>query len=118
MKVKSESEVAQSCRLFETPWTAAYQGPASMGFSRQEYWSRVPLPSPVVAREMQIKKHSEVPLHTKPNRKEWKMRVVDEYGADEPVFKVEIETLYRRREQTYGAHYRNDMHPLATHMET
>ena len=47
MKVKSESEVAQSCRLFETPWTAAYQAPPSMGFCRQEYWSGVPLPSPV-----------------------------------------------------------------------
>ena len=30
-----------------TPWTAAYQAPPSMGFSRQEYWSGVPLPSPV-----------------------------------------------------------------------
>ena len=44
MKVKSESEVAQSCRLFSTPWTAAHQAPPSMGFSRQEYWSGVPLP--------------------------------------------------------------------------
>ena len=33
-------------RLFATPWTAAHQGPPSMGFSRQEYWSGVPLPSP------------------------------------------------------------------------
>ena len=33
-------------RLFATPWTAAYQAPLSMGFSRQEYWSGVPLPSP------------------------------------------------------------------------
>ena len=32
--------------LPETPWTAAYQAPSSMGFSRQEYWSGVPLPSP------------------------------------------------------------------------
>ena len=31
--------------LFATPWTAAYQAPPSMGFSRQEYWSGVPLPS-------------------------------------------------------------------------
>ena len=46
MKVKSESEVAQSCPTFVTPWTAAYQAPLSMGFSRQEYWSGVPLPSP------------------------------------------------------------------------
>ena len=34
-------------RLFTTPWTAAYQAPPSMGFSRQEYWSVLPLPSPV-----------------------------------------------------------------------
>ena len=45
MKVKSESEVAQSCLTLVTPWTAAYQAPLSMGFSRQEYWSGVPLPS-------------------------------------------------------------------------
>ena len=32
-------------RLLATPWTAAYQAPASMGFSRQEYWSGLPLPS-------------------------------------------------------------------------
>ena len=31
--------------LLATPWTAAYQAPPSMGFSRQEYWSGVPLPS-------------------------------------------------------------------------
>ena len=34
-------------QLFATPWTAAYQAPPSMGFSRQEYWSGVPLPSPL-----------------------------------------------------------------------
>jgi len=39
MKVKSESEFAQSCPLFLTPWTAAHQVPLPMGFSRQEYWS-------------------------------------------------------------------------------
>ena len=41
VKVKSLSHV----RLLVTPWTAAYQAPPSMGFSRQEYWSGVPLPS-------------------------------------------------------------------------
>ena len=35
-----------SVRLFVTPWTTAYQAPPPMGFSRQEYWSGVPLPSP------------------------------------------------------------------------
>ena len=43
VKVKSLSRVW----LLVTPWTAAYQAPQSMGFSRQEYWSRVPLPSPI-----------------------------------------------------------------------
>ena len=33
-------------RLLATPWTSAYQAPLSMGFSRQEYWSGMPLPSP------------------------------------------------------------------------
>ena len=42
VKVKSLSRVW----LFTTPWTAAHQAPPSMGFSRQEYWSGVPLPSP------------------------------------------------------------------------
>ena len=41
-----ESEVAQSCLTFRTPWTAAHQAPPSVGFSRQEYWSGVLLPSP------------------------------------------------------------------------
>ena len=45
MKVKSEREVAQSCPTLATPWTAAYQTPPSMGFSRQKYCSGVPLPS-------------------------------------------------------------------------
>ena len=41
-KVKSLSCV----RLFVTPWTVAHQAPPSMGFSRQEYWSGLPFPSP------------------------------------------------------------------------
>ena len=46
MKVKSESEVAQLFPTLATTWIAAYQAPLSMGFSRQKYWSGVPLPSP------------------------------------------------------------------------
>ena len=44
VKVKSLSRI----RLFATPWTAAYQAPPSMGFSRWEHWSGVPLPSPYI----------------------------------------------------------------------
>ena len=42
MKVKSLSHV----QLFATPWTVAHQASLSMGFSRQEYWSGLPFPSP------------------------------------------------------------------------
>ena len=49
-KVKSLSRV----QLFATPWTIAYQAPPSMGFSKQEYWSGVPLPSVVM---LQVKKN-------------------------------------------------------------
>ena len=42
VKVKSLSRV----RLFATPWTVTHQAPPSMGFSRQEYWSGLPFPSP------------------------------------------------------------------------
>ena len=42
VKVKSISHV----QLFAIPWTVAYQAPLSMGLSRQEYWSKLPFPSP------------------------------------------------------------------------
>ena len=37
-------------RLFVIPWTLAHQAPLSMGFSRQEYWSGVPFPSPMMSK--------------------------------------------------------------------
>ena len=43
---ESESEVAQSCPTLSDLWTLAHQAPPSMGFSRQEYWSGLPFPSP------------------------------------------------------------------------
>ena len=52
MKVKSESEVAHLCPTLRDPMDyIAYQAPPSMGFSRQEYWSGLPLPSPKVDKE-------------------------------------------------------------------
>ena len=38
--------VAKSCLTLVAPWTVAHQAPLSMGFSRQEYWSGLPFPSP------------------------------------------------------------------------
>ena len=43
MKMKFLSRL----QLFVTPWTVTYQAPPTMGFSRQEYWSGVPFPSPI-----------------------------------------------------------------------
>ena len=54
VKVKSLSRV----RLLATPWTAAYQAPPSMGFSRREYWSGVPSPSPAAGASRSLLKSS------------------------------------------------------------
>ena len=43
---ESESEVAQLCPTLCDPWTVAHQASPSLGFSRQEYWSGLPFPSP------------------------------------------------------------------------
>ena len=45
---ENESEVTQSCPTLCDLWTVAHQAPPSMGFSRQEYWSGLPLPPPRV----------------------------------------------------------------------
>ena len=59
VKVKSLSRVW----LLATPWTAAYQAPPSLGFSRQEYWSGVPLPSP--SRRMAVVKKNPQTINAK-----------------------------------------------------
>ena len=46
MKERKKMKSLSCVRLFATPCTVAYQAPPSMGFSRQEYWSGLPLPSP------------------------------------------------------------------------
>ena len=48
MKVKSESEVAQACPTLRDPMDCSLPAPPPMGFSRQKYWSGVPLPSPPI----------------------------------------------------------------------
>ena len=63
VKVKSLSRVPPSA----TPWTAAYQALPSMGFSRQDYWSRVPLPSPESAIGIHIPLPFETPSHLPPH---------------------------------------------------
>ena len=56
MKVKSLSRV----QLLATPWTVAHQAPPSMGFSKQEYLSGVPLPSPISSLPMYISLSSKI----------------------------------------------------------
>ena len=82
-------------RLFVTPWTAAHQAPLSMGFSRQEYWSGLPLPSPGDLPDPGIKPVSLVsPLQQRATTKKaepfdgepgppWKSSVLDLWGARE-----------------------------------
>ena len=45
-KVKVKVKPLSRVRLYVTPWTVAHQAPPFMGFSRQEYWSGLPFPSP------------------------------------------------------------------------
>ena len=55
-KWKVKVKLLSCVQLFATPWTGAYQAPPSMGFSRQEYWSGVPLPSPNMYLKYELKK--------------------------------------------------------------
>ena len=59
VKVKLLSRV----RLFATPWTAAHQAPRSMEFSRQEYWSGLPFPSPGDLPDPRISFSPDLALH-------------------------------------------------------
>ena len=77
VKVKSLNHV----RLLVTPWTAAHQAPPSMGFSRQEYWSGVPLPSPRPVKENFNSKHTGMKCRTEEKivlKKWWAWRVTTE----------------------------------------
>ena len=56
---RKEKEKSLGCvQLFATLWTVAYQAPLSMGFSRQEYWSGLPFPSPRYLPDQRIKPRS------------------------------------------------------------
>ena len=79
VKVKSLSHV----RLLATPWTAAFQAPPSMGFSRQEYWSGVPLPSPITKLwNLKAKKKSSDHLNQVPHSKHAETGALLEMGGD------------------------------------
>ena len=66
-KWKVKGKLLSHVWLFVTPWTAAHQAPLSMGFSRQEYWSGVPLPSPTHYERNANQNHNEISPHTSEN---------------------------------------------------
>ena len=66
-KWKVKLKLLSHARLLATPWTAAHKAPPSMGFSRREYWSGVPLPSPVHEREKWKWSHSVMPDSQRPH---------------------------------------------------
>ena len=51
-RIKVKAKSLSRVQLFATPWTVAYEAPPSMGYSRQEYWSGLPLPSLAVILEL------------------------------------------------------------------
>ena len=80
---KGKGKSLSRVRLFETPWTAAHQAPPSMGFSSQEYWSGVPLPSP---NTVQV-------YHKKKKRKEKNLLIKKMKGSN---------IMYRRHEGCFN----------------
>ena len=60
----SSIQLLSRVQLLAIPWTVAYKAPPSMGYSRQEYWSGLPLPSPTIqVRESQIKSYKNIISH-------------------------------------------------------
>ena len=66
-KVKVKVKSLSSVLLFSTPWTVAHQAPLSMGFSRQEYWSGLPFPSPMHESKKWKWSHSVVSNSSRPH---------------------------------------------------
>ena len=106
VKVKSLSCVWPSA----TPWTAAFQAPPSMGFSRQEYWSGVPLPSPDLETEQWPNAQSRWPMeHT-----HWKILIKSGFLSLIEYFSLHLNipkgSLYHQRQliswpETTDHHY-------------
>ena len=67
--MKKEALITQSCPILCNPWTVAHQAPLSMEFSRQEYWSGLPFPSPGDLRDPEIKPGSPDSLPFEPSGK-------------------------------------------------
>ena len=110
MKVKSLSRV----QLLATPWTAAYQAPPSMGFSRQEYWSGVPLPSPILySRAYQLFSHQDTLANDFPTTAEntcW--RLLSEAHQTPPPCQIQSKSRNEDREKASRAFDGIDQPPV------
>ena len=74
LKVKVKMKSLSPVRLFATPWTVAYQAPQFMEFSRQEYWSGLPFPSPWDLPDPGIEPRSPaLRADTLPSEPQWKV---------------------------------------------
>ena len=77
-------------RLFATPWTAAYQAPPSMGFSRQKYWSGVPLPSLILGCNLKNDRMISARCKGKP----FNITVIQVYAPTTNAYKFEVGQFY------------------------
>ena len=75
-KVKVKEKSLSRVRLLVTPWTAAYQAPPSMGFSRQEYWSGVPLVKNMLANAGDMRYGFDPRVGKVPWRRKWQPTLV------------------------------------------
>ena len=98
-KWKVKEKLLSCVRLLATPWTVAHQAPPSMGFSRQEYWSGVPLPSLVVcSRRMTILNsfHSwKFPFLIPPLGDDWSFPSLKKTKAIQEIFLI-LSSVYLR----------------------
>ena len=105
MKVKSESEVAQSClTLHDSKDCSLHQAPPSMGFPRQEYWSGLPLPSPIKKAEHQRIDAFELCCWRRLLRVPWTARRTNLSIIKEIIPECSLEGLLLKMQRQYFGH--------------
>ena len=98
-KVKSEVKSLSRVQLLATPWTAAYQAPPSMGFSRQEYWSGVPLPSPI-----DLPMTQQLYLLFNRNKNMSMKNVYNNFIYDHPELEITQMSINQRKDKLWDVH--------------
>ena len=99
MKVKSESEAVQSCPTLSNPMDCSLPGSSVHGFSKQEYWSGVPLPSPKKAERQRInafelwcwRRFLRVPWTARRSNQSILHEINPEYSLEGPMLKLKLQ---------------------------